>query len=248
MDYLVYAYLQSGWDEKAGEILYEMNSLGTVPGLTATGNYAGSAIPARYAIERQDWKAASRLQPDSSAVPWAQALTWEAIGEGAARSGDVHRAQEAEHRLGSLRDKTLDMHNTYWGNQIEVQRREVSAWISQAAGDSESAIKTIRSAAELEETMDKDAVTPGAVTPGREMLAELLFMSNKAPDALEEYEAVLKVAPHRFNALFGAASSAEVAGLKERASVYYRKLAEVAKNGHRPRLEAIREKLIATTN
>lgn len=248
MDYLVYAYLQSGMDQKAKAVLYEMNSLSAVSGLTATGNYATSAIPARYAIERQDWKSASQLEPDASAVPWAEGLTWEAIGEGAARSGDMNRAKEAERQLSSLRDKTLAMKNTYWGNQIEVQRLEVSAWISQAAGDSESAIRTMRSAAELEETMDKDAVTPGPVTPGREMMAELLLMSNRPAEALGAYEAVLQVAPNRFNPLFGAATAAEKAGAASKANFYYRKLAEVARGSDRPQLKTVREKLVAARN
>jgi len=248
MDYLVYAYLQSGMDQKAEEILNEMNSLNSVSGLTATGNYAASAIPARYAIERQDWKSASRLEPDATAVAWAQALTWEAIGEGSARSGDITHAKEAEGQLASLRDKAFAMKNKYWGNQIEVQRLEVSAWILQAAGDAGSAIKPMRSAADLEETMDKDAVTPGAVTPGREMLAGLLLMNNQPAEALAAYEAVLRVAPNRFNALFGAATSAEKAGASEKARFYYRKLAEVAKSDERPQLRTVREKLVASRN
>jgi tetratricopeptide (TPR) repeat protein len=248
MDYLEYAYLQRGLDQKAKGILDEMNSLNSVSGLTATGNYAGSAIPARYAIERQDWKAASQLKPDIAAVSWAQALTWEAIGEGAARSGDITRAKEAERQLASLRDKTLAMRNKYWANQIEVQRLEVGAWILQAAGDDASAIKTMRSAAELEETMDKDAVTPGAITPGREMLAELLLLNSQPSEALAAYEAVLQVAPNRFNVLFGAATSAERAGWSEKAIFYYRKLDEVAKSGERPQLQAVRQKLVASRN
>ena len=67
----------------------------------------------------------------------------------------------------------------------------------------------MQSAVELEETMDKDAVTPGAVMPAREMLAELYSLENKPKESLAEYEAVLKVAPNRFSAVYGAARAAE---------------------------------------
>jgi len=65
----------------------------------------------------------------------------------------------------------------------------------------------MRSAAELEESMDKSPVTPGAVVPARELLAELLQEQKQPQQAVTEYDAVLKVAPNRFNALWGAAST-----------------------------------------
>jgi tetratricopeptide (TPR) repeat protein len=243
MDYLEYAYLQSGLDRQAESILDEMNSLSPVPGLTLTGNYATSAIPARYAIERRHWRQAAELKPDSTAVPWAQALTWMAIGEGAARSSDVDRAAMAGQTLASLRDRAKEMKNEYWANQIEVQRRDVSAWISQAREKQEEAIAAMTAAAELEESMDKDAVTPGAITPAREMLGELLSLNNQPKQALVQYEAVLHLTPNRFNALYGAATAAESAGEATKASMYYRKLTEIATGNDRPELVSARNKL-----
>ena len=245
MDYLEYAYLQRGMDKEAKLVLDEMNSLDSIRGLTLTGNYALSAIPARYAIERQDWKSAQRLKPQPDAVPWAQALTWLAIGEGSARAGDRDMARNAEQQLAALRDKALALKNTYWGNQIEVQRLEVGAWSAQAAGKTNEAISLMRSAADLEESMDKDAVTPGAITPGREMLAELLSANKQSTEALAEFEQVLKVAPNRFNALYGAATAAESSGQRAKASLYYAKLANLANGTDRPQVAAARSKLIA---
>ena len=243
MDYLEYAYLQSGRDRQAKSILDEMNLLSSVPGLTLTGNYATSAIAARYAVERRDWKRAAELKPDSMAVPWAQALTWMAVGEGAARSSDIDRAQKAEQSLLSLRDRSHEMKNGYWTSQIEVQCREVSAWISQAGEKHEEAIASMSAAAELEESMDKDAVTPGAITPAREMLAELLAMNNQPKQALVQYEAVLRLTPNRFNALYGAATAAESSGDTAKASLYYRKLTEIANSDDRPEVVSARKKL-----
>lgn len=247
MDYLEYAYLQMGKVDKAKSVLDEMNSLSSLSGLTLTGDYASAAIPARYAMELGNWKSASELQPLKTGVPWAQAISWMAIGVGSARTKADARATEALNSLASLREQATKMNNTYWSNQIEVQRQEVAAWIAQSAGKNEEALKQIRSAVELEESMDKHAVTPGAVIPAREMLAQMLSLNNKPKDALLEYETVLKVAPNRFSALYGAAASAESAGQVQAARTYYEKLAQVAPGEQRPEQKTARQKLTTLT-
>ena len=244
MDYLEYAYLQSGRITQAKAVLDEMNSLPPASGLSLTGNYGQSAIPARYALERRDWKGASALRPSEDGVPWARAITWMAIGVGSARSGDASAASKAEQMLASLRDSAASV-DQYWSKQIEVQRREVAAWIAEATKKSEDAIAGMRSAAELEESMDKHAVTPGAVLPAREMLAELLSTHGQAQAALVEYQTVLKVAPNRFNALYGAASAAEAAGNSRLANQFLHKLTEMAVGDERPELVSARKKLAA---
>src|SRR5438270_6117 len=233
MDYLEYAYLQSGQVKKAESVLEEMNALPPLSGLTLTGDYALAAIPARAAIELGNWQRASGLPVRKGAVPWAEAITWTAIGEGSARSGNLERAAQSEQTLASLRDAAWKLNNVYWANQIEVQRREVAAWISEKAGNKSEAFSKMQSAVELEETMDKDAVTPGAVMPAREMLAELYSLENKPKESLAEYEAVLKVAPNRFSAVYGAARAAEASGNNEIAKRYYQKLTEISPGDER---------------
>jgi tetratricopeptide (TPR) repeat protein len=242
LDYAEYAYLQMGRVRDAKTILEEMKSLPPVPGLTLTGSYALAAVPARYALELGKWEEASRLQPSADGPPWAQAITWMAVGLGASHAKDLARATEAEKNLARLRDAAAQQKNTYWSNQIEVQRREVAAWISQASGKPTEAAAAMRSAAELEESMDKSPVTPGAVVPARELLAQLLQEQRQPKEAVAEYEVVLKTAPNRFNALWGAASSAEAAGNMGVASKYFRKLADVGVGSERPELETARKK------
>ena len=242
MDYLEYAYLQRGQVSDARSVLDQMNSLPPISAsLTLTGDYALAAIPARYALELRNWEEAAQLQPVGGSVPWAQAISWMAVGIGAARSNDLTRAAQAEHNLAMLRDAAQPK-STYWSNQIEVQRREVAAWIAQASGKPEDAIAGINSATELEESMDKDAVTPGAVVPARELLGQMLQLQNRPQDSLKEYETVLKTAPNRFNALWGAASMAESAGDASTASMYFRKLVDVGVGAERPELETARKK------
>lgn len=236
MDYLEYAYLQAGQVKRAKAVLEEMEALPSVSGLTLTGDYALAAIPARAAIELGNWEQASGLPVREAGVPWARAITWAAIGEGSARSGHLDRAAKAEQMLATLRDAALKQNNVYWGNQIEVQRCEVAAWIAQQTGNGSEAIAQMRSAVQLEESMDKDAVTPGAVTPAREMLAELLLIQKQPSQSLTEYETVLKVAPNRFSAVFGAARAAEAAGNEIVAKQYIQKLSEFAPGNERPKL------------
>jgi hypothetical protein len=245
MDYMEYAYLQSGRVNKAKAVLDQMNSLPPIPGLTLTGDYALAAIPARYMIELGDWEHASQLRPREGSVPWAEAITWAAIGIGSARSKNVERAVQAEARLAVLRDATAKRDNPYWSNQVEVERREVAAWIAEQNGKSADALQLARSAAVLEESMDKAAVTPGAVTPAREMLAELLLLQHHAKDSLTEYEGALKAAPNRFDALYGAGRAADGAGDASAAANYFRKLIAVAVGDERPELKAARQKLLA---
>ncbi len=243
MDYLEYAYLQSGRVAEARRVLEELRALSPVPGLTLTGNYATAAIPARYAMELGKWQEASELRADETAVPWAQAITWMAVGVGGARSGNREPARQAEQKLAALRDATAAQANTYWANQIEVQRREVAAWLAEQSGKHEEAISGLQSAAELEESMDKHAVTPGAITPAREMLAQLLLLQEQSKQALAEFEAVLRVAPNRFNALYGAATAADSAGDAELAAKYFRQLTQVAIGDERPELATARKKI-----
>src|SRR5258705_1309945 len=106
MDYLEYAYLQSGRVSDAHSVLASMNSFSPVGGLTLTGDYALAAIPARYALELGKWDEAAQLVVRKGGVPWAQALTWTAVGVGAARSANKQRTAESKQPLEQLHDLT----------------------------------------------------------------------------------------------------------------------------------------------
>jgi hypothetical protein len=59
-------------------------------------------------------------------------------------------------------------------------------------------------AADLEDSLDKNPVTPGAVLPARELLANMLILNGDYPDALSAYLASLNINPHRLNSIIGA--------------------------------------------
>jgi hypothetical protein len=95
----------------------------------------------------------------------------------------------------------------------------------------------LRAAAEREEAVDKHPVTPGALLPVREILADLLLENGAAPAAVREYEAVLKIAPRRFNATAGAALAADRAGDRAKARAFAMQLLEIAKDAEVARPE-----------
>jgi tetratricopeptide (TPR) repeat protein len=209
MDYLTYAYLQLGQDDKAKAVVEMVRAVPKLDQETFAAAYSFAAIPARYALERHQWKEAALLTVAPVWFPWgqfgwAEALTLSARGIGAARSENLPEARAALVRLDTLYMAQTGVKEGYdWADQVEVQRREVGGWIAHAEHNDEAALRQLRSAADLEDSMDKHPVTPGAMLPAREQLADLLVEVGKAAEAIPEYETVLKSSPGRRNSLRG---------------------------------------------
>ncbi|HYJ33255.1 MAG TPA: hypothetical protein VE326_08545 [Candidatus Binatia bacterium] len=209
MDYLTYAYLQLGRDAEARKIVGAMRAVSHLNQQTPQAAYAFAAVPARYALERHLWKDAARLtvQPawfSWDKYPWAEALTQTARGIGAARSGNLRIARQALARLDSLHQALAGVKDGYnWADQVEVERREVSGWMARAEKKDDEALQGLRSAADLEDSIDKNPVTPGALLPAREQLGDLLLELGRPGEAVAAYEEVLKSSPGRRNSLRG---------------------------------------------
>lgn len=118
-----------------------------------------------------------------------------------------------------------------------MQRLSASAWAAHAERDNDRALRSMRSAADLEDKTDKHPVTPGPVLPARELLGELLMETDQPALAFPEFEAVLRSAPKRFNATYGAARAAELSGDRKRATEYYLQLLELCDRTEIQRLE-----------
>ena len=108
-----------------------------------------------------------------------------------------------------------------------------------AEGKKDLALSIMRKAADLEDSVDKHPVTPGAVLPARELLGDMLVMLEGHAEAVEAYEASLQISPNRFNSLYGAGRAAELAGDSDKAKSYYAKLMEFTAEGdsNRPGIE-----------
>jgi tetratricopeptide (TPR) repeat protein len=247
MDYLAYAYLQGAQDLAAKHVFDDMSALGKVNSEHWITAYALAAIPARYTLERRRWTEAASLtlQPNEfplSRFPQAEAVAVFARALGAARSGDAAAAKKDLARLQVLRDTLVAAKQGYWAEQAEIQSRVVAAWVARAEGKNEEAIQLMRAAVEREEATDKHPVSPGPIVPARELLGEMLLEVQEPLQALKEFEHSLRVEPNRFNGLFGAARSAQLAGNAEKARSYYAKLVSLSEHsdGARPELTEAR--------
>jgi hypothetical protein len=230
MDYLMYAYLQGCQDLNARGVLDELNGITRTQPVNFKVAYAFAAVPARYALERRDWPAAAHLELRPADFPWGEfpygaAITHFARAIGAARSGDTATARESIDKLTAVK-KTLagSKENYDWSTQVEIQRLAAAAWLSRAEGNNAEAVRLMRSAADLEDSTEKNPVTPGPVLPARELLGDLLLEVGQPADALKAFETSLSNSPNRFNGLYGAARAAELSGNPQAAAKYYRQL------------------------
>lgn len=243
MDYLVYAYLQGGQEQAAADVVAKLKAVKTEEKHTLAVDYAVAAAPARFAIERRRWSEAAALTPLPSSFLPTRAITHYARALGAARTGAVHEAQKDVEKLVELRDALLQAKQDYWAKQVEVQRLTTQAWLDRAKGNGEEALTLMRSAADLEDSTYKHPITPGQILPARELLGDLLLELHRPAQALVEYEASLRLTPNRFNALYGAAQAAELAGNREKAQIYFLQLVAICKNADSERPEMQRARI-----
>jgi len=242
-DYEIYAYLQTGQDEAAKKIVESLPEIQsrfdpkTViggAGGPSTGYFAVSAIPARFALERGDWKQASQLVAHETPFPYTEAMTWFARGLGSARLGEAKPAVEAAAALNKIHDQLVKAGENYWALQVEIQQREIEAWATMAQGGKPEALRKMEAAAQLEDGTEKSAITPGPIAPARELLGEMLLLANQTDAALAQFETTMKKEPGRFRALYGAAKAAQLAGRKEDSRRYFNELLKVCEQGDRP--------------
>jgi tetratricopeptide (TPR) repeat protein len=232
-DYEIYAYLQTGQDEAAGRIVmslpeiavrFDTNAVISGAGGPSVGYFALAAIPARFALERQDWKQAVQLPIRETPFPYTDAMTWFARGFAAARLGQAATANDSGTALRRIRERLLKANENYWARQVEIQEVAVGAWAALAAGKKEEALRQMKLAAELEDGTEKSAVTPGPLAPARELLGEMLLEMNEPAQALEQFQATLKKEPGRFRALYGAAHAAQLSGNRDASQKYFLEL------------------------
>jgi len=209
MDYLVYAYLQSGRDKEAAEVIQQLK---TMPGLNAGDfkiGYAATAIPARYVVERGQWSDAAAIVPPDGAPPHVVAIAVWTRGLGLARTGRTAEARAEVERLRQIEGELLNSGNQYWAMQVGILKEEVMAWAAQAEGRQDGATSLMRLAADEEDAIEKLPVTPGPIVPAREQFGYLLMEHNQPSLALEEFKIALANAPGRRGALKGEALAAE---------------------------------------
>jgi len=246
-DFMEYAYLQLGQDAKAKALIEENAAIQKVVGPQLAGRMAQAAVPARYMLERQDWRGAAQLKPLGFDIPPAEAVTHFARALGAARIGDVAAAQADVAKLIEIRAGLEKANQSYWAGQVEIQVLAAQAWIAQAQSKPEEALKFMRAAADLEDSSEKHVAMENRFYPMRELLGDLLMEQGQAGEALKTYEASMKNARERLRGFYGAAKAAEALGDKQKATTYFTELLRLTKNADtdRPEIRAAKQALAA---
>jgi hypothetical protein len=220
MDYLTYGYLQRGRRAKAAQVVADLRSMKNLPSAQFKVDYAATAMPVRLAIESRAWNEAASLQALPESAPHVAALVYWARALGNARAAHPRSAEADIQGLVACLRKLLAAGNSYWASQTDSLLKEAQAWQLEAAGDSQAAILSLRTAADEEDALEKLPVTPGPIVPAREQLGELLLVLKRPREALREFRMSLALAPGRRGSLVGAVAAADQTGDAKTAELF----------------------------
>ena len=242
MDFLVYAYLQSGHDAEAQHVIEETK---TMPRMKSDkyGEYDAHAyvlaqFPAMYELELHHWTEAAALIPVAGSDKGTEAITYWARSIGAVRSGNLVQARKDLEEMDGIHRSLVADKKTFEAKLVDKGHQEATAWLWHAEGKDDQAIASLRALADED---DKLGDEPTAI-PAREMLADLLLELKRPEQALAEYQIDLRFNPNRFNGLYGAARAAEMAGKTDKANDYYAQLVKACAGSNSDRPELARAK------
>jgi len=244
MDFLFYAYMQSGRDGDARALIEEIRAMpDKKDDMYGTGYDPHAAmlahLSALYPIEMHDWAAAAALPPtevrgtaEDSTIYWARAIG----------SAHLHKPEDVRKDIAAIdgiHQTMLKNKKKDFAEAVESDRKEAEAWLAFAEGKPDDAVEALRPIADKEDSVGDE---PEGI-PAREMIADILLEAKRPQQALTEYQADLKFNPNRFDGLYGAAQAAEAAGKQNDANEYYALLLKVCdkSNSTRPELTRARE-------
>ena len=243
MDFLFYAYLQSGREADARALMAEIKAMPEMHDMYGLGFDPHLAMEAHlealYPLEMRDWAAAAALTPvavpntaEESSGYWAKAI-------GAAHLHQPEEVRKDVAAITAIHQKFVDDKKKDFAEGTDNDLKQARAWLAFAEGKYDDAVEALRPIADKEDAMGDE---PQGI-PTREMIAEMLLEAKRPQQALAEYQTDLKFNPNRFNGLAGAARAAEEAGKQSEANEYYATLLKVCEGGNstRPELGRARE-------
>ena len=218
MEFLEYAYLQTGQDNEARAIVEEARAVkfsDVDPRYPTYYAIVQARYPALLSIETQNWTMAAQLRPIAGADTFSEGLTLLAHAVAAGHRCDAPAGRKAARTIDALIAARPPLSPD---SRTMALRDEIHAWADFSQNDLQGALVLLRPIADRQARRGKGEVE----LPAREMLAEMLLLDGNAAAALPEYQASLLSDPNRFNALLGAGRAAEQLGKRELAEGYYR--------------------------
>jgi len=249
-EFLIYAYLQVGEDEKARDWTFKMRSIGehmkSMPGMDDMkdeGTWIDNDVRTIYAAEMHEWKALASGTPAPGSWDWDKTFIY--WGQGIA-AGHLHDVKMAEAALTSYGDilaaikkrRGAGAHDT----SLEVKESELVAWKEYTENHPNSAVEAMQKAADQQDKLGQQEVD----IPAREMLGDLFMLENKPEEALAEYRTALKLSPNRLNGLLSAGYAAEQAKRADEAMNYYKVAAQQTDFGKHSQREDLARAVKAT--
>jgi tetratricopeptide (TPR) repeat protein len=239
MDFLFYAYMQSGREAEAKALMDEVQAMPQMHDMYGVGFdphlAAIAGFNSLYPLEMRDWAGAAAITPitvpgsldEDAEQYWAKAIGSAHLHDAEAVKKDIAAIHEIHEKL--LAEKKTDM-----ARGLDDFQKQAEAWLAFAQGKPDDAVEILRPMADKEDSLGEE---PQGI-PTREMIAEILLDAKRPQQALAEYRVDLKMNPNRFNGLYGAAQAAEAAGEQKSASEYYALLVKDCEgsNSSRPEL------------
>ena len=237
MEFLMYAYLQSGREAEASKLLDEVRSLSKVKSMYGDSSdpqvYALVSYSAAYVLELHQWGQAAELPLVPGTAFGDDIITYLARAIGAARQGDATRARENVVQIDSI-DKQVVARKLFFAGWAEQEKQEAEAWADHAEGNNHEALHLLRGIADKQRS---GVFGASGDLPAREMLADMLLDMHRPEQALTEYIAALKINPNRFDSVYGAARAAELAKHPHEAAGYFQQLMNICAGGNSTRPE-----------
>ncbi len=239
MDFLEYAYLQTGQTAKAKAI--EEEALQMPPALFAQSMpdywfYIHVHFPVLLGLETRNWKEVLELKPPAGAAPdfragiaWAHTIAAAHLHD---RAATQIAAAEYDNDLAAVKHSSY----AYVADSMQTESDETHAWNKFAQGDDAGALALLRKIADQQDATGKGEVE----IPAREMLADMLLELHRPAEALLMYEKALQTDPKRFNELYGAGLAAQQASKPALAKQYFHELLADCPDGDRTELALAR--------
>jgi hypothetical protein len=242
MDFLFYAYMQSGRESDARALMdeiakmpqmHDMYGLGFDPHLATEASFT-----ALYPLEMRDWPTAAALPPANVPGTAEDSFTYWAKAIGAAHLHQTEQVRKDVDAIAAIHQRFVSEKKKDFAEVTENDLKQAQAWLAFSEGKYDDAVAILRPMAEKEEASGDE---PQGI-PAREMIADMQLEAKRPQQALFEYQTDLKFSPNRFNGLYGAARAAEQAGKQNEANEYYALLLKTCEGGSSTRPELSRAK------